>query len=225
MRDIRKIRDKVEIKLDNRQIAAIFIGSLVMLSIVFYLGVKVGSRLEQVRHVPTPRPDLTMGAFGATPTPWERAALDTPLPKPEPPTPTPEEPARTPKIISETPLNPDGDDPGGIVYTFEGTPAPDTTPQPTPTPAVAATPTPIDPQPGKYTVQVASSQNKEQADSEASKLKSHGWPAYVVKAEIPGKGVFYRVRIGQFEDMEGAEKMRDAIIKAEGREAFVAKID
>ncbi|MDP8254821.1 MAG: SPOR domain-containing protein [Candidatus Alcyoniella australis] len=243
MRDLRKIRDKVEIKLDNRQIAAIFLSSLVLLAIVFYLGVKVGSRLEQVRRVPTPRPELTTrGVAAITPTPWEQIE---PAATPEP-TPTPEA-AQTPKIISSTELDPSNvtDEVGGIRYTFDGPggteppptvePTPEITPADAATPEVAATPAPTPeaaPTPysppmhaGNWTVQVASFQERGQADADVLKLKNHGWPAYVVRAEISGKGIYYRVRVGQFEDQDGAEKMREAIAQAEGRNAFVTRIN
>src|SRR5207244_1048164 len=51
---------------------------------------------------------------------------------------------------------------------------------------------------GSITVQVASFNNQAQADERVASLKSAGIEARVVKADIPGKGTWYRVQIGRF---------------------------
>ena len=51
---------------------------------------------------------------------------------------------------------------------------------------------------GGYTIQVASNNNRAASDAVASTLKGQGFDAYVVEATIPGKGTWYRVRVGRF---------------------------
>ncbi|MDM8522572.1 SPOR domain-containing protein [Desulfococcaceae bacterium HSG8] len=48
------------------------------------------------------------------------------------------------------------------------------------------------------TIQVASFRKSEDADRMKARLKKKGYAAYVASGEIPGKGVFYRVRVGYF---------------------------
>jgi hypothetical protein len=49
-----------------------------------------------------------------------------------------------------------------------------------------------------YTVQFKAFPNKNEADEEIRQLKARKISAYIVKSEVPGKGVFYRVRAGVF---------------------------
>lgn len=49
-----------------------------------------------------------------------------------------------------------------------------------------------------YTIQVASVKDGSDADQLVSKLKKRGYPAYRVIAKIPKKGIWFRVRIGEF---------------------------
>ena len=50
--------------------------------------------------------------------------------------------------------------------------------------------------PKKLTVQVASVKNPKDADRMVIKLKNKGFPAYRTIAKIPGKGIWFRVRVG-----------------------------
>ena len=57
----------------------------------------------------------------------------------------------------------------------------------------------------KYTIQVASLKDAESADNMVSDLKKKGYLAYKSLAKVPGKGIWYRVRIGDFNnDKEAA---------------------
>ena len=49
---------------------------------------------------------------------------------------------------------------------------------------------------GNWTIQVASFNDQAQANDRAARLKSAGVDARVVRAEIPGKGTWYRVYLG-----------------------------
>jgi cell division protein FtsN len=59
---------------------------------------------------------------------------------------------------------------------------------------------------GRYVVQVASYQNRDEADSMRKKLAAAGLPAYISESVVTGKGTWYRVRIGkQLEQKTAAE--------------------
>src|SRR5215471_20598639 len=46
LRDVDRWRDKIEVKLDNRQVFFLFFGSAVVACMLFVLGVIVGKRIE-----------------------------------------------------------------------------------------------------------------------------------------------------------------------------------
>jgi cell division protein FtsN len=62
-----------------------------------------------------------------------------------------------------------------------------------------------------YTLQISSHQEKSTADEEVRKLKYRGFAATVVASELPGKGKWYRVRVGRFADKASAEKLQQQI--------------
>ncbi len=50
---------------------------------------------------------------------------------------------------------------------------------------------------GRYCVQVASYQDKNEAELAKARLAASGFVAYIVESTVPGKGVRFRVRIGR----------------------------
>jgi cell division septation protein DedD len=65
---------------------------------------------------------------------------------------------------------------------------------------IAAIPT-AGPQ-GEYTVQIGAFQKEEEARRIVNDLKARGYPAFIKAIEVPGKGIWYRVRIGRFSSRE-----------------------
>ena len=65
---------------------------------------------------------------------------------------------------------------------------------------------------GKYTIQLGSFQNIDTAYRLEKSLNEKGYPSFVIKAVIPEKGTWYRVRVGTFNDkkkaVEYAEKLK-----------------
>lgn len=57
---------------------------------------------------------------------------------------------------------------------------------------------------GNLTLQVASFNDQSQANDRVARLKAAGVDASVVRAEIPGKGTWYRVQIGRFASRDEA---------------------
>jgi cell division septation protein DedD len=87
------------------------------------------------------------------------------------------------------------------------TPAPPK-PKPAPVSKAAAPPKPpAAPASGRFSIQVASVQESQGAEKLVGELRKKGYQAYQVRSEVAGKGVWYRIRVGAFEDRGSAEKM------------------
>lgn len=71
---------------------------------------------------------------------------------------------------------------------------------------------------GGYQLQVSSFRTHAEADGFASQLRARGHKAYVVEAHVPGRGTWYRVRIGPFASQHAAASYRSGF---EGREHVV----
>ena len=63
----------------------------------------------------------------------------------------------------------------------------------------------------RYTVQTASYQEKEMAEDEVKRLKQRGYAAFIFSSQLPGKGMWYRVRLGSFSNRAAAEKLQKTI--------------
>ena len=74
----------------------------------------------------------------------------------------------------------------------------------------------------KWAVQVASLNDRKDADTIVHALRNSGYDAYVLTSLIENK-TWYRVRIGQFTDLRGAKQLRDTLISApQFKQAYVA---
>lgn len=87
-----------------------------------------------------------------------------------------------------------------------------------PAPAAAATPAAAASAPNKpaeakpasevrYLVQIASYQDKSEAQAAQAKLNAKGVAAYLVESKVPGKGVWYRLRAGRHLSREEAVQL------------------
>jgi cell division septation protein DedD len=77
-------------------------------------------------------------------------------------------------------------------------------------PAAASTSTKL-----RYTVQTGSYPEREMAEEEVKRLKKRGFAAFIVSSDLPGKGVWHRVRLGSFSNRAAAEKLQKAIHEKE----------
>lgn len=71
-------------------------------------------------------------------------------------------------------------------------------------PAKAAAVQGLKPAPKIYTIQAAALRRAADADRLVTKLKKRGYAAYRAVGKLPGKGTWYRVRIGEFQSREKA---------------------
>lgn len=76
---------------------------------------------------------------------------------------------------------------------------------------------------GEYTLQVVSYQNPTDANVFAQGLRDKGHEAFVVTAEIPDRGRWWRVRIGPFENMREAESYRASFEATEHMNTYVVR--
>lgn len=98
-------------------------------------------------------------------------------------------------------------------------------PAPTPSPAVAVEEKPVVAPPvkeqpveqpkGLFTLQVGSHQDVAEANAQADKLRAAGFAPRVVSAEIPKRGTWYRVQVGDFSTRDEANSF-GATLRAKG---------
>ncbi|MFW5925736.1 MAG: SPOR domain-containing protein [Myxococcota bacterium] len=78
-------------------------------------------------------------------------------------------------------------------------------------------------QDGKYTLQVISYRTKEEARLFAETLRERGHETFVVRADLPDRGTYWRVRIGPFDSKRDAQAYRSDFEEAEGMNTYVVK--
>jgi len=246
MRDSHRMKEKYDLSLDSRQVVSLLVAGIVVVGAVFVLGVVVGKKLaasqrsdrapdllsaldqksaalERARAAPslTFQEELVADAGTAA-----RPALRAEPPKP--PVVKPAEPKADPPKVAEKkteaaarPVEPAKAPPekkaevaarpadGGSVATRA-------------TPPAAAKAADAGHPAGPWTLQIGASQNREDAERIASRLREKGYAPYIVTAEVPGKGTFYRVRMGSFSTREAAGRYLEDFRRETKSEAFVA---
>jgi DedD protein len=76
---------------------------------------------------------------------------------------------------------------------------------------------------GGWQVQVSSFRTAGEADAFATQLRARGHKAHVQRAEIPGRGTWFRVKIGPFSTQHEATKYRSTFEAKEKIPGFVVK--
>jgi len=74
-----------------------------------------------------------------------------------------------------------------------------------------------------YFIQVGAFRKAEDAERRADQLKKKGYNVIVVKAEIPDKGTWHRVRIGPFKELKEAKSFSLEFEKKERISTFITK--
>ncbi len=202
VRDQQRLREKIELTIDDRQVAALAVGALLLLAGMFALGLLVGMQIARRSPQPALAGDLValdeQRAHAQRSAPPRAAAV--PEPRPAAPKPAAE------STVAAEPARPDA--------AKKELPPPPTTVSVAPARTVAVTPEgppalpepPADP--GKFTVQLGALQDGADAAQLAARAAAVGLKAYVAEARLPGKGVWYRVRVGAFADKDSAERFR-----------------
>jgi len=213
MRDGHRLREKIELTLDDRQVAALAVGALVLLAGVFALGLLVGKQLARSAPQPVQADDL--------------AALDAQREQAQrtPPAKTAPVPAKAPVVAKAALEVPDDQVPESVKPLAEAlVPKAETRTKEIPAPpapvsvapsrtvtvkSAQSAPLPGPPgEQGTFTVQLGASQDRGEALALAARAGAAGLKPYVVEVRIPGKGLWYRVRVGAFADREAADRYR-----------------
>jgi DedD protein len=75
-----------------------------------------------------------------------------------------------------------------------------------------------------YTIQVKAFRSKQEAAKFISALRGAGHAPYMLTSDIPGKGQFYRVRLGRFETLAAASKRQSEFENLEGFKTIVTPL-
>jgi len=177
IQDGRWLREKIELTIDDRQVAALAVGALLLLAGMFALGLLVG--MQVVGR--SPQPAITGDLVALD----EQRALAQRAPVAALSAAATNEVAPPAAAVTVAPARASA----AAADRSEALPAP-----------------PVDP--GKFTVQLGASPERNDAAQLAARAAAAGLKAYVAEARLPGKGVWYRVRIGAFADKESAERFR-----------------
>lgn len=240
-RNAERWRDKIELRLDNRQVFFLFFGSAVVACMLFVLGVMVGKRIESRGQAASPELQDPLAALDRAHKPGAGAA---PAPAPQltfantliAPTAKAAKPA---KLASAAPAV----KPAPLPVAFK--PAPALAPPKPAVAAPAAPPRPLAPvaaapvkpaapvavskpvaapaaadasRKGKFTLHLSTFATADEANAFAQRYPG----AFVVSAEVPGRGVAYRVRYGNFASFKDAASAKDSFEKQHGTIALVA---
>ncbi len=232
MRDQNRLKEKFQLSLDGRQVASVIVGALVILGGVFILGLNVGRQLgERERTARLPVDPL--------------AALDAPLPpadageppklsyhealtkdrppEPAPPAPKPGKPSAAPAMAEVKPSPPaPPPPPSTAASTVPPAAAPSLGPVPSAPPA-PSTSSEMKARTGNFAIQVGASQSLGEAQRIAERFKSHR--PRIVSADIPGKGRWFRVKLGAFDSRSEAERYLQDLARETGARGFVTAFD
>jgi opacity protein-like surface antigen len=66
----------------------------------------------------------------------------------------------------------------------------------------------------RFTVQISSHAYLDEALNRVSELRTHGVEAYYLKSTVPGRGIFYRVRVGRFGTVSAARLTARELMRA-----------
>jgi len=269
-RHVERWRDKLELRLDNRQVFFLFFGSAVVACMLFVLGVMVGKRIESRGQAASPElqdplaaldrvqrpapgaapaapPQLTFpnqligSGVKAKPATLKVAAL---VPaKPAAPKPIAVAPIAAPKPIVASVATPKAvvaapaaapkavvasvAAPKPVVAAPAAAPkpvAPVVTPKVAVAPAAKAVAVAAAPaadaakSKGKFTLHLNTFTTPDDANAFAQRYPG----AFVISGEVPGKGMTYRVRYGNFPSFKDATAAKENFEKQHGTIALVA---
>jgi DedD protein len=73
----------------------------------------------------------------------------------------------------------------------------------------------------RYTIQVSSHQERQAAEDDVKRMKQNGFAAFIVASELPGKGKWFRVRLGSFTSRDAAEKLQKTVNAKVGTSSII----
>jgi DedD protein len=76
----------------------------------------------------------------------------------------------------------------------------------------------------RFTLQLSSFQDKAEAEAFLASTKSSGFQAYLIEADVSGKGTFYRVRLGSYRSLDAANDAKADYEKSAKKNAQVMRL-
>jgi len=272
LRDVERWKDKIEVRLDNRQVFFLFFGSALVACMLFVLGVIVGKRIESRGRADAPeiqdplavldrvnQPTVTAAAPADQGLAFPKALIGSAGARSKPiglsprpvVVPTPVTTGKGVQATTAANANVNAASSAGaasVVRAAESA-APKAAPSAAPRPILAAKPpapaptrspssagpivvkTPAAPRPvtaaasdtppkGRFTLQLSSFPDRTEADAFARRFSAQG--AFIITSEIPGKGTWYRVRMGNFASAQEATTAKANFEKQHNVIAYVA---
>jgi cell division protein FtsN len=147
--------------------------------------------------------------------PSQQASVNTP----SPPAPAPARPAPSQPTVDGSPSPAQSPTRTAAVHDTTAQAVQAAAPPPTRTAAVP----PSRPQGPLYSVQVGSFRTAEQAETLRQRLAQKGYDVRVRLSMVPGRGAWYRVRVGRFSNRAAAEEMARRLSSQERRSVLVAE--
>ncbi|MDP3501991.1 MAG: SPOR domain-containing protein [Myxococcales bacterium] len=233
MRDSHRLKEKYELSLDSRQIVTLTVTTLVVLGGVFVLGVVVGKKLanetlkiDQPADILSAADQKTEALAQAEKAPPALTFQEELTKKQAEPTAPPEPPknvivVKVPEPVKVAEVAPVKPEPAKVAEVVPVKPELEPTVLPeTPKAEPVATRTndagglkeafgkvqkaPEGAADGSWTLQLSAYQDKGEAERFAAGLRDKGYAPYIVEAAIPGKGTWFRVRMGRFGSKDAA---------------------
>jgi len=182
---------------------------------------------EKHLSVTTKTPPPAKPVISAPPTPAPAAATKSPAATPA--VAAPAKPAASPASVASVskPASTSGEESAHPAEaTSEAKPVATESVTARATPAAAKPSAPRPPEAtasnGAFTLQLGASPSRDDAERQASRLREKGYAPYIVAAEVPGKGTWYRVRMGSFPTKDAATRFLQDFKRETQAEAFVA---
>ncbi|MBU4565026.1 MAG: SPOR domain-containing protein [Desulfarculus sp.] len=136
---------------------------------------------------------------------------------------------KTSPVAPDAPAKPAAKPPEPAPAPQAQAPAPAPTAKPAPAPTAPAQPQgPVQAQPQdkrRFTVQVASFSDKDQALNLVRRLQDSGYPAYTLMVDVQGAGRRYRVRVGPYAQLDAAQGAAGRIRLQHKLAAYVTRRD
>lgn len=229
---------KYQFSFDNRHVVSGLVAAAVVLGAVFVLGVLVGKKVALDERA-AGAPDLLSALDDKT------AAMEKPTTptltfqeeltksSPTPSTPPVTSPAPTPAVTQAAAETPTRATPGAVdaMQELAVVPAPSEpararyptqqTRSPAPTRVPLAKP---EAKSANFTLQLSSTQTRADANRFAARLREKGYTPTVVEAQVPGRGTWYRVRLGNFPSRETATRFLSDFRRETQLDAYIAAI-
>ena len=246
-RETELYKDKIEVSLDGRQIFYLFFGGAVIVGMVFVLGVMVGRRVEARGHVERAHVEATVdplaaldrleggsglsfqGALrGAEPPVSDVETQITEMAKK--PEAQKAEPKAEPKVEAQKPepkpekkQEAKAEDKPEKAEKTEKTEKAEKAEKTEKTDKAEKTDDKKTEKKSKYTLQLSSFKDKDEAQAFLDQIKAEGYSASMTKADVDGKQ-YYRVRMGTYSSADAANDAKADFEKSSRKSALVTKL-